>query len=155
MIVTCPACQVNYRMPSHAKSARNGKCSRCETLFPVATRSAYRLLSAAVGRADLLSVAAVAGGDVPDMPSVTRPVSANPQSRSVAAREQTSPKPVPKASRWLVNSIAVLVMAAAGAASGFYLSVIQKADGVIWMSAGGAIGLAIAGVVILWNRPKR
>jgi hypothetical protein len=113
VIVTCPACQVNYRMPSAAKSARYGKCSRCEVEFRVTARSTYKLVAAALAGQDLLSATAGSSLEVPDMPALTRLAPAVPQSKSVATRELSKQKDVSKGTRGLVICVASLVMVVA------------------------------------------
>jgi len=155
VIATCPACQVNYRLGGVALMARTGRCSRCETEFPLPTRSSYRLVPAVVGGADLLAEGAKAATEWPDMPPISPSKAKRVEAAAVPVEPQTPVVSERSVLSGIVQGIVASVLAGGGAAAGYYLSLNQGADFISWTAAGSAAGLTLAWVAIRWTRRKR
>ena len=122
MIVKCPACDTRYKhRPELSPAALKAVCGHCDERFPLApSPRQYRLVPGGEGQA------AHADG------VVMAPALQDSRSRS------------------MLEPLLALFLAAAGAGSGYYLSLMQHTDPVTWTAGGCSAGLLLGWVVIRW-----
>jgi len=176
--ISCPSCRTRYRYPQIAAGASGQACcAQCAAEFPLAPdRPAYRVLATAAPAEPSVATAPRSSLTLPppELPQVTLPPLAAPESAQPVPEEQPADTPVaesspaeapdtPKAaepapvsarasqrSGTLRGLLLTLLLASAGWASGYHLSLTRGADLLTWTAAGAGIGLILGWMVIRW-----
>ncbi len=171
MIVNCPTCQTSYRVPASATATAIARCSKCSDAVPVSGRRSYRLLERGAGD-PATALPSGSSFDWPDMPPAPAGTELLTEDLGGAIHEEvpeptgqarsTEPEPAapsrdadrPRGRRIGASLVAASVLAAAGAASGYYFSILEGLDSVVSASIGGGSGLLLSLGVIWWTRRK-
>lgn len=168
VIVSCPNCQVRYRVSASDRGAKTARCSRCQAEFPLARNPSYRLVAAAVGAESGGGGGAEPRFDWPDMPPMTAPSPQVPPPGGGAEgdwpeapptrRRSSADEPAATArkgpAKLVVRLLACLICVVVGAITGYYLSVFENGDLRTFVGIGSGVGLAAGLAHWLWA-PRR
>jgi len=140
MIVSCPSCHTRYRHdPGPVIKAATAECSHCEETFPLAEpRRTYVLMPPATA------------DGVATMPC---PVEGHDGAIHTDVESRGSWK---EGWRWEALELGIaLTPSALGGIVAYYLAGQQNQDPVTWSALGGAGGLLLGWVGLLWMQRKR
>ena len=144
MIVSCPSCSMRYRyVAPGADAPQIGRCSRCDTEFPLtAAKRSYVLIPAAAYVAARSSTATAA---VPALavPGGGTAIHVSESSEEAARRQRESQ------ASWIA-----LLLGSVGALGGYYGALEYSADAITWTAVGGAAGLFFGALWIRWTLRK-